>query len=60
MDRIVDYSFMIVCDLCCTAGIYTVEHLEDGHTSDRNMYVLTMRGIYNSFKNVHFFWFTHK
>jgi hypothetical protein len=30
-------TLYILCDLCGTPGIYTVEHPEDGHTSDGKM-----------------------
>jgi hypothetical protein len=48
-----------VADLCCTPGIYTVEHPEDGHTSDLTMYVLRTKDIYNNLQ-VCICWFKHE
>lgn len=37
----------VLCDLCCTPGIYSVEHPEHGHRSDRNMWVLRVKDIHS-------------
>lgn len=47
--------FYILCNLCFIPGIYSVEHPEDDHTSDRNTYVLTNKDRYNNFMKVHIF-----
>ena len=44
----------ILCDFCYTPGIYTVEYPEDDNTSDRNMYILTIKDIYSKFINMDF------
>jgi hypothetical protein len=36
---------LILCDLCCTAGTFTLKHLEDGHVSERNMLAPRIRHI---------------
>jgi hypothetical protein len=44
----------ILCDFCCTPGIYTVKYPDDDNKSDRNMYVLTIKDKYSKFINMHF------
>jgi hypothetical protein len=43
----------ILCGLCFTAGIYTVEHPEDGHRSDGNMYVQRIKGKIYTAEQLH-------
>jgi hypothetical protein len=44
----------ICCDFCRTPAIYNEEHSEDGHSSDRNILLVTIKEIRNNLIKVHF------